>query len=76
MNQHEQALQDFIKKHPKAQLRQSAIDKRLKLCHSDTERLVVIFKMMWGSFYQLKDALQGNTSTAEVIEFKKEERKP
>lgn len=73
MTDHERAvknLQDFIDKNPKAKLRQAAIDKRLALCKSASERLVVVTKMMWKSFYRMDKALRGEGVSAEIIEIK------
>jgi len=74
LNQHEKALTDFIRNNPRAAKTQFMIDKRLDLCKSQSERLVVIFKMMGESFYKLRLALNGDSVIeSEVIEFKPNE---
>jgi len=73
MNKQEQALQDFIDKNPKAKIRQHAIDKRLNLCKSNSERLVVISAMMWASVNKFRRVLDGEIIKSDVIEFKPKE---
>jgi len=74
VNRHEKALQDFISANPKAEKTQFMIDKRLDLCKSNSERLIVIFRMMGESFNKLRSALNGElVDDGEVIEFKNRE---
>lgn len=72
MNKHEKALADFIAANPKAKKTQFMIDKRLNLCKSNSERMVVINKMMGESFAKMRAALNGELiNKCELFDLKK-----
>lgn len=74
MNEYEQSLADFLENNPKGQKRQFMIDKRLDLCKSNSERMVVINKMMGESFEKMRLALNGKlVNNGEVLTIKGKE---